>query len=87
MPSILEANISGVCTFAGERMENGNRHIAFLDFDRQPVAMLGSLVQSNAMSGTPWWADEDLQAHIGGPYTSDGDDPHAAVEVVRGMLR
>ena len=51
--SIHEARFSGIAVFTGERLENGNRHAAFIDFDQAPPVLLGSLVQSNADRGTP----------------------------------
>ena len=86
MPSIFEAKVSGVATFTGEPLENGNQFTAFIDFDKDPPALLGCLVKSNQMPMSPWWADEDLQKHIGGAWTSVNDDIAQAVAEVRKNL-
>ena len=33
---------------------------------------LGNLCRTNDLPTSPWWADEALQGHLGGPFTHDG---------------
>lgn len=49
--------------------------------------VVGYLRRTNSAPHSPWWADAELQEHVGGAFTSDSTDFCVAVREFRGAVK